>query len=411
MGSDEFNMSDFYEMTPIDLGDQGGQNDPPPVDPQEPVDPLAGVDPDAIIHPPGILPIDQNTPPAGDPPPTDPPAGDPPPGDPPAGDDLKMGDVDPNAAPPAGGGPDYAGLANRMVKDNFITEVPEGVNVEEFNEQDFWKTVEHNLALQRKAAVEADRSQLVSALSPMMQDLMAFNLNQQNVTDDDMRAYIQSRLSADQVSNWTPETHAEQIVREYYAGQNWTQEEIDQEVVNLTAAEQLQQKAVVLKPKLDAQASAILDSKRRDQDAIRQREAAQYNDLQKRTVAVLRSGKLNDIPLTREDASIIYNAVLNQDIDVPVRGGRTVKMGAFEAMLYKHRYDAQNGDLNNLMLAALVLEKGEAALEKYFGRKAQSAVTEEIFKSAKASASRKAGNTPRQTNQRGKGGLFKLKFG
>lgn len=308
-------------------------------------------------------------------------------------------------------------VANQLYADGIIQEIPDGVDVEAFDEQAFWSTIKHNLEKTKteafQAGAKAQQDNLVGALNQTTQELLAYNLDKPNASEEEIMAFMQAKVRATGIQKLDPEKpgDAERIIREYYSSEDqpWSTAEIADKITKLTELSQLEAEAKVLKPKLDARAEALANQKVADARRIAASEERLADNLKQRVIGLLKTGSIQGVELTQEDASFVYNAVLNQDVDVPVRGGRTMKMGLLEALLYKHRHDTQNGNLENLLLAALVLEKGPKVLEKVFSRKAQHSEAERLIKETKFSNNKKIGaaNSSREPGK--PGGMFKLR--
>ena len=299
-------------------------------------------------------------------------------------------------------------IANGMLNKGFFREIPTDIDPTQFSEEAFWKTFEHNSRLQVDEAIKNERELLASSITNTTRDILSYDIENPNATEEEIVDFLQSTIYARQITSLDPEKAPEQVIRQYYNSVGWTAAEIDAEVVELVERDKLVDKAKSLKPKLDLQAQAITEDKIRQQRLITDQEAKQYNSLRERTIQVLNTGKLFDVELTREEAHLAYNAILNQDVEVPVRGGKTVKLGAMEALVYKHRYDP-SGSIENLMLAAIVMEKGPEAIEKYLGKKANTKVVEQFVRDNRASVASKTGAVVNNKRNTENSGLFRLK--
>jgi hypothetical protein len=296
-------------------------------------------------------------------------------------------------------------IANGLLERGFIKEIPEGVDAGNFDEAGFWKTFEHNKALEIQEAINQERSSLADSITDTTRQLIAYDIENPNLTDEEMLEFIQGTVYAKQITNLDPRTQPEQILRQYYGTIGWSGEEVEQKLADLAETNKLQSEAALVKPKLDKAAQQISEEKILQQRRISDHEAKMYNHLKDRTVNVLKKGEINGVPLTQEEVNIIYNSVLNQDVDVPVRGGKSVKMGVLEAMVYKHKY-TQDGNLENLMLAALVMQRGPEALEKFYKQQTEKKVLDSFVRETKAGALRTQGKTNKPTSG---GSLFKLR--
>lgn len=296
-------------------------------------------------------------------------------------------------------------IANGLLERGFIKEIPEGVDASNFDEAGFWKTFEHNKNLEIQKALSDERSYLADSITDTTRQLMAYDIENPNLTDEEMLEFIQGTVYAKQITNLDPKTQPEQILRQYYGTIGWSGEEVEQKLADLAETNKLQSEAALVKPKLDKAAQQISEEKIMQQRRIADHEAKMYNHLKDRTINVLKEGKINGVPLTQEEVNVIYNSVLNQDVDVPIRGGKSVKMGVLEAMVYKHKY-TQDGNLENLMLAALVMQRGPEALEKFYKQQTETKVIDSFVRDTKAGTLRTQGKPNKSTSG---GSLFKLR--
>lgn len=297
-------------------------------------------------------------------------------------------------------------IANGALDAGIINQIPEDVNPDNIDQESLIKTLQYNQQLAVESALDRERQDLASRLTETSREILGFNLDNTNATDEEILDYVASKLRSREITSLDPDAQPEQVIRTYYAGMDWTAEQINDQIKLLIESEKLVEHAKVIKPKLDLEAQRITDAKARQQRAIADKEAQQYDQLKARTEDIIRTGKLMGQELTNEEAGIAYHAVLNQDVDVPVRGGKTIKLGMMEAMLYQHRY-GQNGSLENLMLAAIVLQKGPEALNKFLGKKAEQKVIKRFKRESLASNREKTGAT---STPRGEGSLFSLKL-
>ena len=391
---------EFNPITPVEENAPSTPNDPPAGDPPslEPaihVDPLEIPDPNSP-DPAGVDPVVPNP-----------------------GNTSATPDVDPNSDPatpdpevpdPATVEPDlnYMSVANELYNKGFITEVPEGIDREAFKQEDFWTVVQHNWEKSKAAAVDADRRNLAQNINDTTRQILEYNLSNPNAEEGDILALVEGMQFGEKIKSYTVENNAEDIVRTYYASQNWTNEEIETKLVNLAESKQLESEATLLKPKLDSRAEKLTQDKINQAAQIAQAEKQNQAVLKNRTIEMLKTGKINGVELTREEVSAVYNFITNQDVQVPVKGGKTFQLGAMEALIYHHRY-GKEGNLTNLALAALILQGGEEKVRKFFKNKQNAGQgAEAFFTKTKAAASKTKPGSPTQPSNGG--GLFTLNF-
>lgn len=307
----------------------------------------------------------------------------------------------------------YPQFADKLADLGYIQEVPDDVNPEQFDSNAFWRTLQHNFDLRAQQAyeqgIEEERNQIVESLSPLSQSILDYNLTNPNTSDEDILSYVQSKMFENTVTNFNPdkEQDAERIITEYYVDQGWSTSEIEEKILTLTESNTLAKEAKLLHPKLISRAQQISQKKQDDAKMIAQAEEQMRQNLSNRVIEVLQTGEIQGIPLNREDVNFIYHAVLNEDYQVPVRGGKKVQMPWAEALMYTHRYDQRNGNLENLMLGLLVMQKGIDPLRSLFSVQGQNKATEEMVRQTRFSNSKKSGTA---ISKPAKDGLFRLNF-
>lgn len=301
-------------------------------------------------------------------------------------------------------------LASILHQKGHITELPEGVDAENFGAEDFWKTVEHNInkTAENKfvEGIQYEQKRLVEKLPNLAQDVLAYSLGD-NLDDEDVFSYMQSLVQSKELTSLNPETpgDAERIVTEYYKQAGWKPEEISTKVNDLIQREALQGEAVFLKPKLDEQATRIAQEKVQQQRQLEEYDKKMQKDLETRVSSLLSTGKINEVPLTREEVSFLYNAAVNNEIPVRVKGGKQVEMGFAEYLVRKHKY-SQEGNLQNMLLGLLVMEHGTEAIEKFVAKKARTKEVNEYTRQMKFSGKKKGGRTTTKSSPKNTGGFI-----
>lgn len=305
----------------------------------------------------------------------------------------------------------YPSIANKLAEAGIIQDLPAGVDPEKFNADAFWKTIKHNFQTAQEKAYtlgsQENNQRLVNSLTPTTQSLLAYNLENPNLDEQDILDYMEAKIMTTAVTSLDPDnvTHAERIVTDYYKGENWKPEEVTEKLTELTAANLLHKEATRLKPKLVDRAEKAAATKVETQRAILQQEAALNENLKTRVIDILKQNNVAGVPLSQEDIGLLYHAILNLDVDVPLRGGKIAKMGLAEGLLYKHRYD-QKGNLENLMLGILVMERGPEAILSHLEKKVQTKEVDKFINQHKFSASGKSGAGQQKVS--GPDGLFRL---
>lgn len=300
-------------------------------------------------------------------------------------------------------------VAQLLADNGFFSELPADVDVENFDQDALIKTVKHNMELTERTGfengVEYERSRLVEGLPQTGLKLVDY-LQNPNLDDEDIKNYLSVVLMESNITNLDPNVSgdAENIVRAFYNNDaRFTRAEIDEKITELLESDTLLKEANRLKPKVDAQASKNAQDQVEIKKQMREQENLMHGHMVNRTKEILRTGNLNGIPLLKEDAELVYSMMANNEVKVPVKGGKHVEMGVAEAMIFKHKY-TQEGNLENLMLGLLVMAKGPQTVERYFAQKARTQETEKVIKEQKFSFGKKSGGMESPPDVKKQGG-------
>lgn len=302
------------------------------------------------------------------------------------------------------------GIANALSELGFIDSVPDGVDVDEFDMGSLKKLLTYRDDTIKKEtyekAVNEERQRIVSKLTPSVQQIVAFNLEHPNADDGDVKGFIESMDVVKRITELDPDSDAEKIVREYYKSAGFTYEEVEEKVEDLVELNKLKREASRLKPKLDAKAQEIVKEEKDKISRIREYEEHLQQNLNDRVMAELKKERINGINITREEASFVYNALLNNEVPVMIKG-KQVEMGFLEALVMREKYE---GNLENVMLAALVLNGGSKAIEKFFANEAKKEEVEKIVNQIKFSNRKRKSVQPGSSNSTGEGDGFRITF-
>lgn len=303
------------------------------------------------------------------------------------------------------GNTDYENLSNiapavaQLLADNgFFTELPPDVDEEQFDEDALIKTFKHNLGIAEQKSfdegINYERQRLSSTLPETGIKLLEF-LDNPNLDEDEIKDYLRSVIFENDITRLDPEDSfdAEKIVRAFYEQDGrFTREEVDTKIADLVQSDRLKREASILKPKVDAQASKLAQEQANMKKVIQDQEKQLQGFLVNRTKEMLNKGKLNGIPMTREDAELAYKLIVNNDIPIPVKGGKQVEMGYAELEIFKHKY-TKEGNLERLALGLLVMAKGESVIERYFAKQATTEATKDFINKQKFNFQKKSGQT------------------
>lgn len=311
---------------------------------------------------------------------------------------------------------EYSELANmapavaQLLADNgFFSELPADVDTENFDQDALIRTIKHNMELTERTGfeqgMEYEKNRLVDGLPQTGLKLVEY-LQNPNLDDEDVKDYLKKVLIESNTTSLDPtvSVDAENIVRAFYGNDTrFSREEIDEKVSELVETDTLVKEATRLKPKVDAQAIKNAQDQVEIKKQMREQETLMHGHMVNRTREILRSGNLNGVPLLKEDAELVFSMMANNEVKVPVKGGKHVEIGAAEALVFKHKY-TKEGNLENLMMGLLVMAKGPQAVERYFAQKARTQETEKVIKEQKFSFGKKSGGMESPADVKKQGG-------
>jgi len=284
--------------------------------------------------------------------------------------------LEPEAAPEKIAEPtpnaDFGYLANFLVEKGLVSvdDVPEGVDPENLNQDSFWDLVDYNVKRKEEAilaqSVDMGVKRIAAQLSETSIEVLNFQLENPNVTDPEVRAFMESILYADSITQLdaTDVQDAASIVQQWMLTIGESQADIDSEIESLRATGRLEAKAQAYKPKLLQRMKAEKDSKDQVRLQIQQRDEANHRALMVKVQEMVTKGKINGVAMTRDEQTDILGIIGTNNIPVPVAGGRTMELGYLEYLVAKNR--TEEGGVERLALAALILKGGPQVIEKYF---------------------------------------------
>lgn len=298
---------------------------------------------------------------------------------------------------------DFAQVANLMQEKGFISEIPSTVDPGNLTIESFWEVVNHNLEL--KSVEEYAKGQkagvndLAAKMSPATVQIMQFNLDNPNATDEDTYNFVENIVYADSISKLDASNiyDAEVIIRQYLlASGEFSDAEIDSEIDSYRELDKLEAKAQALKPKLELRLKQQKEQRERAAAEVRQRETAIENHFLSRADAILKKGEIKGIPLGDEEKNLIMGVLATNNVPVQVKGGRQVEMGYLDHLTRKHRY-TEEGNLEGLMLAILIMEGKDEAIKKHYATPVAKAEAAKFVQAAKNSTFKSAA-TPKSTS-------------
>lgn len=229
------------------------------------------------------------------------------------------------------------------------------------------KFIAHNMEIRERKALE----EFLDSVSPLTQRILQYDLDSKGQSLD---FFLKTLIEESNIKSLDPtnEYDREKIVRMWYKDEDFTGEEIEEKIQDLKTAGLLEKEANRLKPKLDARAEAIAKQQEESQRNLAQIENQRRQIFYSRVEDEIKSGKIDDIPVSKEDATKIIQLLLAEEVTVKA-GGREMKMSALEAEVFKHKY-SNNGDIKLLLKTAYLLTNPD----KFYKYYAEKATTKEV---------------------------------
>lgn len=242
------------------------------------------------------------------------------------------------------------------------------------SEEVLQKFIEHNIKLKEEKAIE----EFFGEISPLAQRILQYDLNSKGQGLDSFIKIVNEEHSIKSLDP-TNEYDQEKIVRLWYNDEDFSASEIDEKIEDLKTAGLLNKEASRLKPKLDAKAEAIAKQEEESQKMLAQIENQRKQGFYQKVETEIKTGKVDGIPVGKEDAQAVLNLLFAEDVRIKLPEGREVKMNAFEAEIFKHKY-SNKGDVKLLLKAALLLTNPD----KFYKHFAQQVKTEQVNEFVKA---------------------------
>lgn len=234
--------------------------------------------------------------------------------------------------------------------------------------------IQHNIKLRERQALE----EFISNVSPLAQRILEFDLNSKGESTE---SYLRTLIEENNIKSLSVENEYDQekIVRMWYQDEDWTQEEIEDKIQDLKNSSLLQKEANRVKPKLDARAEAIAKEQEEAQRMLKQIEVKRKEEFFNRVGDIIKTGKVNNMTIGREDAERIADLLFIDEVPVRLPEGKELKMPYLEAEIFKHKYSSK-GDPNLLVQVAYLLSNPE----KFYKQFANAAQTKEVNEFVKA---------------------------
>ncbi len=132
-----------------------------------------------------------------------------------------------------------------------------------------------------------------------------------------------------QITDLDVEKDTKEIIRQYYSLQDYTPQEIDEEIESLLdlGEDKLKQTAARLKPRLDKMQDELVNQQLEQTKEIQRQQQQAQQFFVKNVVDTLKKGSLGDIKISKDEQSDIYKALIEERYQT-ANGGVTNRLGA-----------------------------------------------------------------------------------
>lgn len=209
-----------------------------------------------------------------------------------------------------------------LVKDGVLAGFEDDSQIE--TKEDLKKLIQGNKdAWQQEAKEQAIKDEFDG-----LPDTVKFVLEYAKNGGQDFQTLFQLMSKDQEIKTYDVEKAQDQrdIVRNYYAAQGWTADEIEEEIVSLVEGEKLKSHATKLKPKLDKMTQDAVDEQAQQQKYISEQKEKADQFFVKTVVDTLNQGKLGDLKLSKKDQQDIYQALITESYES--FGRKTNRLGA-----------------------------------------------------------------------------------
>lgn len=273
-------------------------------------------------------------------------------------------------------------LTTKLIEKGLIVPFEGDEDVSKYTLKDFEELFEANTQeIESKAAGKITES-FFESLPPEFQYAYQYIQNGGN----DLKGLFKTLAQVEEVRQMDPanESEAKHIARSYLQAKHndWTPEEIEEEIAGYEDRGELEQKAAKFKPKLDALTEQEVRYKLAQQEKLRQQQAAQAQMYMDNIYKMLEPGELNGLRLDRKTQNLLFQGLV-QPAYQSASGGATNLLGH---LLERYQYIEPN---HQLLAEALWLLADPEAYKNKVREVVKKDVTAETVRKLKSEQTRK----------------------
>jgi hypothetical protein len=178
-----------------------------------------------------------------------------------------------------------------------------------------------------------------------------------------------------------------EVIREYYSSQDWSEEEIQDEIEDLldSGEDRVKERATRLKPKLDAMNQKRIEAELKQAEELSERKEQARQFYVQNVVETLKKGKLGSLPITKDEQADIFKGLIEEKYNS--LGGVTNRLGA---LLDKIQYIEPNYEVLGKVM--LLLTDPEGYEKKIIDRVKQEVTADTVKKLKTVQGIRKTGS-------------------
>lgn len=217
-----------------------------------------------------------------------------------------------------------------------------------FDSEEQVKTIEDLKELIKANKVEernAGKAEAINEYKESLPESLRYILDYTESGGTDIDSFLKALGQANQVRDLdiSKEFDQKEVLRQYYALQEWSPEEIEEEIESLLdlGEDKLKVAASRLKPKLDKMQEQNIQYQLARTKQLQEQQAEAQKFYVRNVVDSLKKGALNDMKISRDEQRDLYSALVEERYQ-SVNGGVTNRLGA---LLDKIQYVEPNYEL------------------------------------------------------------------
>lgn len=181
----------------------------------------------------------------------------------------------------------------------------------------------------RDFAVEEARTKALDEYKATFPDSVRKIMDYVENGGSDFDNFLKALGKTREITDLDVENDTKEIIRQYYSLQDYTPQEIEEEIESLLdlGEDKLKQTAARLKPRLDKMQDEIVEQQLEVQKQYKAQQDNAQRYFVKNVVDTLKKGSLGSLKLSREEQNDVYKALIEERYETPM-GGVTNRLGA-----------------------------------------------------------------------------------